>query len=308
MGEFLKITNVLFIFSLFTGATALAGWPGGGVLVTGNAVQFERETWERNLAQPNATGTFPVTGFDISQKWPSQEVDGWTLSVNVSTDIPDSQTMNTNNATGKAFAGTSIFLKGPDTIQGTFTNQSAIDETTWKVCVAVVPNGPQEDLSTADNGTCGFLSSQCITDLQKAYADKFSRNQDCYGTPPSTPSSCGSSVDTANFGVQQFPLNSVNGTEIFVTAPDSHDSGDQTAQNDALKQVWPVLTIWGWNTRAKAPDGSSPQVQLSCVRANTNNGSSSNQPPSSGSTYRGSVVVALGVATSVVLYNSFSIF
>ncbi|KAI1454201.1 hypothetical protein F4805DRAFT_331269 [Annulohypoxylon moriforme] len=290
----LKATNAFFAFDLFAGVTALAGWPGGGTLVNGNAVQFSRVTWEKNLATPNATGSYPVTGFDISQKWPSQKVDGWTLSVNVSSDLPDSQTIDSSNATGKTFTGTSIFLKAPDTIQSAFKNQSEVDETTWKICVAVIPNGPQEDTSTADNGTCGYLSSQCITDLQQAYADKFPGNTDCYGTPPSTPSSCGNSVNTANFQVQQFPLTSVNGTEIYVTASESHDAGDKTAWSNATRQAWPVLTLWGWNTRAKAPDGSSPTVQLSCVRAKTVEQGS--ETPSSGSTLRGSAVVALGLA------------
>ncbi|KAI1407666.1 hypothetical protein F5Y13DRAFT_205869 [Hypoxylon sp. FL1857] len=296
----IRAANTLFILDLFAGVTALVGWPGGGTLVTGNAVQFDRATWERNLARPNATGTIPVTGFDISQKWPSQEVDGWTLSVNVSSDIPDSQTLNPGNATGQTFTGTSIFLKAPNNIQAAFTNQSAIDETTWKICVAVIPNGPQEDQSTADNGTCGFLSSQCISDLQSAYADKFSGSQDCYGSPPSTPSSCGSSVNTANFQVQQLPLNSVNGTEVFATASEGHNAGDQTAWNNATRQDWPILTLWGWNIRAKAPEGSSPQVQLSCIRASSVEPGS--ESPSSGSAIRGSAMVALGVASLAASY------
>lgn len=202
----LRATGVFIALEFCTRATALIGWPRGGTLVTGSAVQFDREAWERNLAQPNATGSFPVTGFDISQRWPSQQVDGWTLSLNVSSDVPDSQTIDSSNATGKTFTGTSIFLTSPESIQEAFTNQTALDGTTWKICVSVLPNGPQEDQSAADNGTCGFLSSQCVTDLQQAYADKFSGSQDCYGTPPSTPSSCGSSVDTNNFEVQRlFP-------------------------------------------------------------------------------------------------------
>ncbi|KAI1138407.1 hypothetical protein F5Y05DRAFT_38479 [Hypoxylon sp. FL0543] len=299
----LRAANAIVTFGLFKGISALVGWPGGGTLVIGNAVQFDRQTWERDLARPNATGSVSVAGFDISQKWPSQAVDGWTLSVNVSSDVPDSQTLNPGNATGQTFTGTSIFLKAPDGIQTAFANESAVDETTWKICVAVVPNGPQEDQSAADNGTCGFLSSQCISDLQGAYADKFSGSQDCYGSPPATPSSCGSSVDTANFQVQQLPLNSVNGTEVFVTASDAHAAGDQTAWNNATRQTWPVLTLWGWNTRAKAPEGSKPQVQLSCIRAS--NVEAGSEAPSSGAVVRGPAVVALGVAGLTISYVSF---
>ncbi|KAI1767962.1 hypothetical protein GGR53DRAFT_52974 [Hypoxylon sp. FL1150] len=302
MYTLLKTTKALLALHLCTTVDALVGWPEGGTKVTGNAVLFDRETWERNLAQPNATGSISVTGFDISQKWPSQGVNGWTLSVNVSSDVPDSQSMNANSTATGSVTGTSIFLKAPEGIQSAFADQTALDETTWKICVNVIPNGPQDDDSAADNGTCSFLSSQCIADLQQAYADKFSGSQDCY-SPPSTPSSCGGTVDTNNFQVQQLPLTSVNGTEVFVTASESHAVGDETAWNNATKQVWPVLTVWGWNTRAKAPEDSTPQVQLSCLRASSVE-SGSDTPSSAELPFRGAAMLALGIASVTTWYAS----
>ncbi|KAI1499573.1 hypothetical protein F5X99DRAFT_389387 [Biscogniauxia marginata] len=290
-----QLVFAFFVSALPVGTYALPGWPAGGTLVSGNAGLFDRSTWEANLASPNATGSSSVTGFDITQRWPSDEVDGWTLSVNVTSDIPDSETRDPGNSSGQTYTGTSIFLRAPENIQAAFANRSAIDETTWKICVVFIPNGPQEDQSTSDNGTCSFLSSQCVTDLQQAYADKFARNQDCYGTAPSTPSSCGDSVNTANFSTQQFPLDSSNGTEVFVTASDSHDPGDENAWENATGKVWPVLTIWGWNIRAGAPEGSSPRTQLSCIRAN-NIEPGSSSPSSSGSKVCGSEALAFTIA------------
>ncbi|XXG99578.1 ATPase of 26S proteasome regulatory subunit 4 [Hypoxylon texense] len=304
MHSLLRTTRTLLVLDLCTTVGALAGWPEGGMIVAGNAVRFDRQTWESNLAQPNATGTVQVSGFDISQRWPSEEVDGWTLSLNVSNDVPESQSMNADNTTTSTFTGTSIFLKAPENIQGAFTNHTALDEATWKICVNVVPNGPQEDQSEAGNGTCGFLSSQCVTDLQQAYADKFSGSQECYGTPPPTPSSCDGIVDTNNFQVQQLPLTSVNGTEVFVTASASHDAGDEAAWSNATRQVWPVLTVWGWNTRAQAPEDSSPRVQLSCIRANTVEPGSSDPPSSAEPTFRGAAILSLGIASVTAWYTS----
>ncbi|KAI1774451.1 hypothetical protein F4818DRAFT_82895 [Hypoxylon cercidicola] len=302
MHNLLRATRALLVLDLCMAVSALVGWPEGGTIVAGNAVRFDRETWERNLARPNVSGTVPITGFDISQRWPSQEVNGWTLSLNITSDVPDSQSMNSNDTATRTFTGTSISITAPESIQGAFANETALDETTWKICVSVVPNGPHEDQS-ADNGTCGFLSSQCVTDLQQAYADKFSESQNCYGTPPSTPSSCGDMVDTSNFQVQQLPLTSVNGTEVFVTASESHEAGDETAWNNATRQVWPILTVWGWNTRARTPGDSSPQVQLSCIRASTVE-PESNPPSSAGSTYRGAAMLAGGIASATTLYAS----
>ncbi|KAI1420926.1 hypothetical protein F5Y12DRAFT_790841 [Xylaria sp. FL1777] len=281
---------------LSVGVSGLPGWPMGGTIVAGNAVQFDRESWEANLAHPNATGNNPVTGFDVSQPWPSTQIDGWHLAVNVTSDIPDSEAMNPSNATGKTFTGTSIFLQAPENLRATFSDENALDETTWKICIVVIPNAPQENVTTTEDGsTCSILSSQCVSDLQQGYADKFSRNQDCYGTPPPTPSSCGDTINTGNFNVQQLPLDSIDGKEVFVTASEPHDPGDESAWDEAVLKMWPVLTIWGWNSRANASNDASPTVQLSCISARDVE-PGSNAPSSTGSRSCSSAVAALVVA------------
>ncbi|KAF2973249.1 hypothetical protein GQX73_g269 [Xylaria multiplex] len=288
----------LVLLPLAPGAHGLPGWPMGGTIVAGNAVQFDRGSWEANLAHPNATGNNSITGFDVSTPWPSTQIDGWHLVVNVTGDIPDSEAMNPSNATGKTFTGTSIFLQAPENLRTTFSYENAIDETTWKICVVVIPNAPQENATAAENGTCSIMSSQCVTDLQQAYADKFARNQDCYGTPPSTPSSCGNAINTGNFNVQQLPLDSISGKEVFVTASEPHSPSDGKALDDATAKVWPVLTIWGWNGRANVSDAPSPTVQLSCISAREVE-PGSGTPDSAGSRYCGSAVAALVVACVV---------
>ncbi|KAI0859426.1 hypothetical protein F4860DRAFT_253137 [Xylaria cubensis] len=289
-----------YISFLPPGVFGLPGWPMGGTIVAGNAVQFDRETWEANLAHPNTTGYNSVVGFDVSKPWPSTQVDGWHLSINVTGDIPDSQAMNPSNATGKAFTGTSIFLQAPEKLRATFSDQDTIDETTWKICVIIIPNAPQENVTGAEGSTCAILSSQCVSDLQQVYAEKFPRNQDCYGTPPSTPSSCGDTINTGNFNVQQLPLDSISGKEVFVTASDPHDPSDEKALSEAAQKTWPVLTIWGWNMRANASDDASPTVQLSCISArDVEPGSES--PPSASSRHCGSAVAAF-IAACMAAY------
>ncbi|KAI0427253.1 hypothetical protein F5Y09DRAFT_316861 [Xylaria sp. FL1042] len=288
----MKLVSYFSVLLLSPGVYSLSGWPMGGTIVTGNAVQFDRDSWEASLAHPNATGNTSIIGFDVSQPWPSTQIDGWHLAVNVTSDIPDSQTMNPSNATGKTFTGTSIFLQAPENLRTTFSDENALDETTWKICVVVIANVSQDNVTTAEDGTCSVISSQCVSDLQQGYADKFSQNQDCYGTPPTTPSSCGDAINTGNFNVQQLPLDSISGKEVFVTASDPHDPDDETAWNEATQKMWPILTIWGWNSRANASDDASPTVQLSCISAKE-----VDEPPSSvGSRYRGSAVAALAVA------------
>lgn len=291
------------VFSaLLPGTHGLPGWPMGGTIVTGNAVQFDRDSWEAALSHPNATGDNSITGLDISQKWPSKEVDGWHLSINVTSNIPDSQTMTPSNATGQTFTGTSIYLEAPENLRTTLlSDESTIDESTWKICVVVIPNAPRENTTVAEDGTCQIMSSQCVADLQQAYADKFPRNQDCYGTPPSTPSSCGDAINTGSFNVQQLPLDSIDGREFFVTASEPHDPDDEKARDEATQKTWPVLMIWGWNARANAPDDASPTVQLSCISAR--DASSDDGPPSSAALrYCDSSALAAFIVAGIAAY------
>lgn len=72
---------------LWSGVDGLSGWPMGGSIVVGNAVQFDRDSWEANLAHPNATGSNPIAGFDLSKPWPSTQIDGWQLAINVTSDM-----------------------------------------------------------------------------------------------------------------------------------------------------------------------------------------------------------------------------
>ncbi|KAI1125833.1 hypothetical protein F5Y10DRAFT_246232 [Nemania abortiva] len=262
------VSHCCVLLPLLLAVRALPGWPNGGTIVAGNAVQFDRDTWEAHLARPNATGNNSVVGFDVSKPWPSTQGDGWKLGINVTSDIPDSEIMNPSNATGKAFTGTSIFLQAPPNLQSTFSSQTALDETTWKICIVVIPNAPQDNVTgTAADGDCPVMSTQCVSDLEDAYTAKFARNQDCYGTPPATPSSCGARINTGAFNVQQLPLDSITGREVYVTASDLHDPEDQEALDDATGKTWPVMVIWGWNVRANASGDAMPTVQLSCVSA-----------------------------------------
>lgn len=91
----------------------------------------------------------------------------------------------------------------------------------------------------------------------------------------------------------EYPINAVNGTELYVTASDTHAAppGNLSAWNEfaASAQLWPVLVVWGWNHRASmtnnvVEEGSGegaasaawmmsaantikPLAQLSCIKA-----------------------------------------
>lgn len=274
---------------------AIPGWSRSGTIVQGNASQFDQTTWEQNLDHPNATGDFPITGFNITKAYTTspQAVDGWALAVNVTSGIPDADTQNPSNASGQVFTGTSIYLTAPADIAADIgaDPDAAADNTTWKICVAVMTGAPETD---ADNGTCSLLSSQCVADFQDAYADQFAKLQDCYSQPP-TPDSCGDALSQANLTTQQYALDHINGTEVFVTASGPHDANDNSAYDSAVKTEWPVLIVWGWNARANVSDGTKPTVQLTCARAN-DTGDGGGSSGSAASRSHGSAAMAFAVA------------
>ncbi|KAK8046102.1 hypothetical protein PG996_014166, partial [Apiospora saccharicola] len=310
----------------FFGTTqAYQGWPGSNTLVDGEAIRFSQQTWRQHLRHPDAEGEYPVRGYDISQEWPAvQEVDGWRLAVNVSRHIPASEVQNKNkngtmpavavatgfppqssptaNSSSSSFMGTSISLKAPETVIHSILGEGGgevneivaleMRSTTWKVCVTIATNSSENQYASSGvSGECDRLPAQCVADFEQAYAEHFAETEDCAGHPPPTPASCGGALDAASLRTIQYPIDAVNGTELYVTASDAHAAapGNLTAWDEfaASAQLWPVLVVWGWNRRANmninnhnvenGGEGAAsaavmttttkPLAQLSCIKA-----------------------------------------
>jgi hypothetical protein len=83
-----RIIRPVIIVSILPFCLALQGWSGPGTAVDGSASLFDRAMWETNLAFPDATGQISLDGFDISQRWPGQRVDGWFMSINATRNDP----------------------------------------------------------------------------------------------------------------------------------------------------------------------------------------------------------------------------
>ncbi|KAK8116872.1 uncharacterized protein PG998_005153 [Apiospora kogelbergensis] len=314
--------------SLFGATSGYQGWPGSNTLVDGDAVRFSQQTWRNHLGSPDARGEYPVRGFDISREWPDMsqewpdmhEVQGWKLAVNVSRSIPASEVQNnataqpsSNSTSPTSFTGTSISLKGPDgVIQSIFGDATkahitkAEHATTWKVCVTVATDSKSQKNGSSmygfSNGvSCDRLPAQCVAEFEQAYADHFAATQDCAGHPPPTPASCGGALDVASLRTIQYPLDAVNGTELYVTASGAHAATGNVSMsakwktwdddgNAAAARLWPVLVVWGWNHRANIVQGlagaemTKPLAQLSCIKAgkpdgNSNDGGNSHHRP-----------------------------
>ncbi|KAK8062913.1 hypothetical protein PG997_015010 [Apiospora hydei] len=287
-------TVVLAAAVLFSGnAQAYQGWPSSNTLVDGDAVRFSQQTWRQHLRHPDARGEYPVRGFDIAQQWPDvREVGGWRLAVNVSNSIPASEVQNDDGT------GTSISLQGPEDVIHSILGDNSGDEqdaivalglrsTTWKVCVTIATDDNGDKKNATNGVSCDRLTPQCVADFEQAYADHFAATEDCAGHPPPTPASCGGTLDAASLRTIQYPIDAVNGTELYVTASDAAAQQQQPPRgggnlttawhnDDAASRMWPVLVVWGWNHRATMGDDAAaamrnkkPLAQLACIKATT---------------------------------------
>jgi hypothetical protein len=99
----------------------------------------------------------------------------------------------------------------------------------------------------------------------------------------------------------EFAIDHLNGTEIFVTASDTHDASDTMAYASAMKQIRPVLTVWGWNIRANVSNDAKPVVQLTCLRASNVAAGSTSPMSDSASEPRGQAHIAFGIAALVAV-------
>jgi len=153
--------------------------------------------WAQAMNNPNATGHFPIVGYDVSQPFPTANpIDGWSIDLNVTDNIPNVQDNNS------IIAGASIRLNPPPSLIAQTSNGSATfraDASTWHMCVMTFFDLPQStvDAGKNDNGSCNSMfGEQCVLDIRSTWASAWSdgrRNAD--GCPSFVlPPRCGATI------------------------------------------------------------------------------------------------------------------
>jgi len=184
--------------------------------------------WEQAMNRANATGHFPIAGYDTS-KPPGPNtapIDGWSLDFNVTADISlanakfdlSSSSSRDDSMKNGFVTGASIRLNPPASLLLPPTNGSTgtssvnFDNTTWSLCVnGFDPNAlPQStiDAGKNDNGSCvAMFGEQCVLDIRATWAKAFSRGR-CF--PPVLPESCKRAITTFSpWGFGQYSLSSL---------------------------------------------------------------------------------------------------
>ncbi|XXH06074.1 hypothetical protein Hte_012519 [Hypoxylon texense] len=256
-------------------------------------------TWDAALAAPNATGTYPMPGFNISGPFSDAEIPGWTMSIRVSAN----RETHLNDADDKSryFTGASISVRAPDALLR--DNQVVLADdlqggSSWKVRAYVVDaiKDKVDEKARDDDGSCAsFLSAECIRDWQAAYVES---NDSVLISPDACTRDIGD-----GWGVwaslDYVPLTAFNGTELFARADtdDDDDDDDDDLYADAVQDIWPVMMVYSSTDADNVT--RREQARLTCIRArNITEGSA--QPDAAASTMPSTFWLTLGALGAAV--------
>ncbi|UNI17674.1 hypothetical protein JDV02_004000 [Purpureocillium takamizusanense] len=246
--------------------TPAAAYASNGMTVADLAVRADDTVWRDAIVHLNATNATSVPGYNISapySKYPQRTPD-WELAISVTADIP------TTEPAGKFFTGTAINwtpaleLRRNGTVRG---------DKSWTVCMGVYKGAKLRTDKVQVDSTCdGILPDKCVKELQQ----QASGNSVCSRTA-SLPSEC---VDEMGKGdIQGYSVDASFGPETnrssvgfyYSSEKEGHDKGNTTAYDDAIRQVWVVMTGFASNTtdsRRNSPrQETDAQGSLRCIRA-----------------------------------------
>ncbi|CAJ2510636.1 Uu.00g062610.m01.CDS01 [Anthostomella pinea] len=223
--------------------------------------------WNAAISAPNATGAYPIRGFNISGPYSEEELPGWTMVVRVAVDR-ETGAAEDDEDHRTYFAGTSISIKAPDTLletDGSVATVEVSQDPEWNVQVfpTVTLSGDILDDAQNDDGSClSFLSEQCVKDWQDAYV-----SSDVGWASP--PSSCNKTLQGTgplrNNNNNTVPLSMFNGTKLISYSTTYSDLGHGPLQlQNAVRQIVPVMMVY----RQSGQNGTASEAaRLSCVRA-----------------------------------------
>ncbi|KAK4072904.1 uncharacterized protein Triagg1_5581 [Trichoderma aggressivum f. europaeum] len=254
--------------------------------------------WELGMRNANATGTASIPGYNITAKYPGERSDNWTVSISVSSDIQGG-----NAAGGQFVTGTQIEWTAPQGLIGSA-------DPSWFLCrTAYSSSKLKKSDSAPSQGSCnGILSDSCWSDLQGSLeAGKQCQNNTM---PPSCVDELGLS-DGEGFGLTSaHPIksnsssSSSSSTSLQLRFGDeSHELGNFTAYDSAIRQIWVVVTGFAEAGSDNAhPRGSAGQSgSIACIQASEVQGDSRDFENTASVTPLSLMSILAGVITVVAL-------
>ncbi|KAI1865752.1 hypothetical protein JX265_008075 [Neoarthrinium moseri] len=256
---------------------------------------------------PNATGVYAIPGYDINAPWSvsATPVEGWKAQMNLTISgqgYPD-RFGPSMNGPGYAAGLTRVSYIPPEGINAT--------ESQWTICnTRFALSAEVTDKAQDDDGTCAFVSEECLRELKTAWVKPIVEHKACFTVPDTLPNSCKQSLGSvAETNRDEAFASSIDGITGRTTAFEEQvanaslvgHNGTIVAQH--MRTIHPILSIWLWNnlTFAELPvsNGSDAVAfaHLNCFRANRlENGSTTDAPTQSSSTSQPSDTPSSGSA------------
>ncbi|KAL6831629.1 hypothetical protein V8C40DRAFT_262936 [Trichoderma camerunense] len=226
----------------------------------GEAEGISNVDWQLGMRNANATGTASIPGYNVTAKYPGERSDNWTVSISVSSDIPGG-----NTAGGQFVTGTQVEWTAPQGLIGSA-------DPSWFLCrTAYSSSKLMGSESAPSQGSCdGILSDNCWSDLQES----LEAGGQCQNNtlPPSCTDELGLS-DGEGFGLtsaRPIKSNSSDSTSLQLRfGHESHELGNFTAYDSAIRQIWVVVTGFAQAGSDNAhPRGSAGQPgSVACIQA-----------------------------------------
>ncbi|KAH0489769.1 hypothetical protein TgHK011_001268 [Trichoderma gracile] len=213
--------------------------------------------WTLGMRRANATGAAKILGYNITARYPGERSDDWTLSISVASDLPGEDA-----ASGRFVTGTQIDWTAP---QGMIASK----DPSWFICRSVYRSSrlKSSDPASAQGNCNGLLSDNCLSELQEALEAGTQCQKNTL--PPVCVDELGLSDGEASGSTSA--ITASNRTMLQMRfGNESHDRGNFTAYDDAIRQVWVVVTGFAETGSDDGhPRGSSGQPgNVACVRAN----------------------------------------
>lgn len=161
-----------------TSRSSIFGWGGYGQ--DGQArdltgVNANSQEWMDGVAASNASGTFSIPGYNVSEAWPGSSIDGWTITI-TALDLSSQKEDPLIGYDIKVAAPDTLFTESNDSNDGGASIVKANED--WVFCgwhLSTPPSGNEtgsflkgSDGETRPDGSCaGMLSNDCIDALEK---------------------------------------------------------------------------------------------------------------------------------------------
>ncbi|KAE8378398.1 hypothetical protein BDV26DRAFT_292215 [Aspergillus bertholletiae] len=258
-----------------------------------NLLSVPMENVTAAFKTPYSVQSTPIDGFDWTKSYPGSRIDGHTAYLEVSQEMPISESIVQNATTVLSALTFSI----PESMSS--GKQPRAMDSSWYICHHIFISTKPEVKSAVDSGqNCDFLSEECQNDLRTSLTKDWGTAAEdtmCSALGfDAIPMSCHDSFGYARQDVNAFDAEYLANTTLAPIMTDKepslydwyigtgyHDPGDVRAYTAATNRTYLVGTVWGYSKTSK--NTQVPEVTFSCLSA-TNSSTTSTTTESSSPT------------------------